>query len=393
MQTGIPQRGKRKASLWLPLAIGAVGFLLVFEAGGGTGRFADVLEAAGPRETPQPSERQILPRAFYGRRLEPREPVILHGAGQNDLQSFESYAAAVGPQRPMLTMSSVDLRDDLPGFFRQLRGDLALSPAAQAELLVPQIGLSLNTGAAERHYEEEVASGADDAKLRQLVQGLRSLDRPVFLRIGYGFNAAQAGYEPDAYARAFRRIARSVRMAGLDRVALVWDWSPDGELASQAEGAPRALAASRWQSFYPGDDVVDWWGLDLYSEPGIADSATARFLAEADQRGFPVMIGEATPMGHDVSEGELVIEDWFRPVFNLIRESRGVRAFCYINWNWRNYPQWSNMGDGRVETDRTVLGYVRAQVAGTPFAGARDRRATLHLLEPFAPQSESTPPL
>ena len=318
---------------------------------------------------------QAVPRAFYGRRLEPQTQV-LHGAGQSDETSFAEYTQAMGAAKPMLSMSYVDLKDDLPAYFARLRAELARYP----ELIVPQIGLSLNEGDRGKHYEAAVASGSMDDRLRQLCEGLRSLDRPVYLRVGYEFNGPWNGYEAAAYVAAFRQVTTAVRASGLTNVAMVWDWSADAEVNAERGGAAAAGSAARWRAFYPGDEWVDWWALNVFTRASMQSGATQAFLDEAARRRFPVMIAESTPQGHSVTEGGALVAAWFAPYFDLIRRSAGVKAFCYINWDWRKYPQWADWGDARLQGNDAVLGYYRGQVGGPLYAGAAGRAATLKLL-------------
>lgn len=320
------------------------------------------------------------PRLFFGRRLEPNDPVILHGAGQSDEASFAAYSVAVAPARPLLMMRYVDLHDNLPTFFAGLRHDLAL----HKDLLIPQIGLSLNAGSAEKHYEAEVAAGKDDAEIAQLCTGLNSLDRPAFLRVGYEFNGSWNGYQPASYVAAFRRIASAVHACTTGRVALVWDWSPDAELDAEQGGASPLAAEERWSPYYPGDDFVDWWGLNLFRPATITFQATRDFLDAAREHRFPVMIAESSPRGVPTTEGQAAVDQWFAPYFGLLRSSPVIKAFCYIDWDWRKFPQWADWGDARIEDDPTVLRFYRSQVVGNRlFAGARDRPATLNLLRSY----------
>ncbi|HEY4354139.1 MAG TPA: hypothetical protein VGN16_00205 [Acidobacteriaceae bacterium] len=316
------------------------------------------------------------PRAFYGRRLEPKEPVVLHGAGQSDESSFAAYSKAVAPAKPMLTMSYIDLREDVPSYFGRLRVELARYP----DLLIPQIGLSLNSDDAKKHYEADIARGVDDARLKLLCDGLRSLDRPVFLRVGYEFNGPWNGYVASSYVAAFRHITETIRACGLDNVAIVWDWSVGAELDAESGGANAADAAKRYMAFYPGDAWVDWWGLNIFSATDTWTPATKAFLADAERHRMPVIIGESTPKGHSVQEGSRILDAWYKPYFGLIHTSPGIKAFCYIDWDWSIYPQWADWGDGRIEQDPTVLGFYRAEVQRPLYAGARSRAETLALL-------------
>jgi hypothetical protein len=269
----------------------------------------------------------------------------------------------------MLFMTYVDLKADLPAYFAQLRKQLDSLP----QFAVPQMGLSLNGDDPHRHYEADVAAGALDGQLQQMCEGLKSLDRPVFLRPGYEFNGAWNGYGPKAYAAAFRHIVEKTRACGLSNVAFVWDWS--------AEAGPSPHAANSWAAFYPGDAWVDWWGINLFSSASLTSTATQAFLAEADTHRFPVMIAESSAKQQPVATGQRAIDAWFAPYFGLIRRSPGIKAFCYIDWDWGHYPQWSNWGDERIERNATVLAFYRQQLNAALFASARDRSATLRLLQ------------
>ncbi len=324
------------------------------------------------------------PRAFYGRVLEPRENVVLHGAGQTDSTSFEHYRASVAPAQPMLFMTYTDLRDDLPAYFTSLRKQLHdLEPDPAHAAVVPQIGLALNRGDAHHHYEAQTAAGADDFRLQQMCEGLRSLDRPVFLRIGYEFNGLWNGYEPTGYIGAFRRIAHHLHGCGFPQVALVWNWSADAEMDAENGGAALSGAggpASRWRAYYPGDDAVDWWAVNLFSREGIISPATRDFLQAADIYRHPVMIAESAPKGYITGTSPTVRREWFEPYFGLIRSTPGIRAFCYIDWDWRGYPQWADWGDSRIEASPALQAWYRRQVSQPLFAGARSATQTSKLL-------------
>lgn len=317
-----------------------------------------------------------VPRVNFGHRLEPQANVVLHGAGQSDDASFRAYTQAVAPARPMLSMSYVDLHDDLPAYFARLHAELATYP----DLIVPQIGLAMNEGDARKHYEQEVADGVDDSRLRSLCAGLKSLDRPVFLRVGYEFNGTWNGYRAQSYVEAFRHVAQTIRGCGLENVALVWDLSAEAELDAENGGASAADASKRWDAYYPGDASVDWWAINLFRSEALTAPATRAFLAEAEQHRFPVMIAESTPFHHSVSAGQRSIDAWFAPYFGLIRSQRSIKAFCYIDWDWSSYPQWKDWGDGRIERDPTVLTFYRSQVSAPLIASARGKVATEQLL-------------
>ena len=313
----------------------------------------------------RPKQEDLSP-VYFGRKLEPHGRVVLHGAGQTDDATFREYSALFGPSRPMLYMSYVDLKDDLDGFFKQLHADIGTYP----DYLVPQIGLSLNAGHAATHYEADVAEGGMDDRVASLCKGLKSLDRPVYLRIGYEFNGQWNGYDPATYVVAFRRIAVALRACSPETAA-VWDYAPD---------ATGSGPAADYMRFYPGDDFVDWWAINLFAEDSFDSPATRHFLDDAAGHQFPVMIAESTPRRHPVTEGAKVVDGWYKPYFELMRGSPQIKAFCYINWDWRKYPQWADWGDARIQDDPTVLAFYRREVADKLYRSAAGESATRALL-------------
>ena len=93
-------------------------------------------------------------------------------------------------------------------------------------------------------------------------------------------------------------------------------------------------------AFYPGDEWVDWAGVNIFSGCAGPDSTeVAQFIDNATARGLPIMFGESTPRQAAGSW------DWYDGYFGLVKKNANVRAFCYINWNW--FP--TNWGDARIE--------------------------------------------
>ena len=171
------------------------------------------------------------------------------------------------------------------------------------------------------------------------------------------------------YVAAFRRVAGAMlRTAGLENVALVWDWSVDAELDAEHGGRRRrGMRGSGMRRFIRG---TMWWiggGEPVQrGEPdGGGDGGVSGGGGAAPVSGDDWGIG--TARAWPVSEGQGAVDHWFGPYFALIRRSAGIKAFCYIDWDWRVYPQWAEWGDSRVQDDPAiVLGFYRAEVIGMP---------------------------
>jgi hypothetical protein len=211
------------------------------------------------------------------------------------------------------------------------------------------VGLSMTVsegreGFLPHNYEHRVAAGEFDDRIEQLAAVLASHGRPVFARIGFENNGRWNGYKPAAYVAAFRRVADILRRRAAN-VATVWHQvtSPPGEPG--------------WRDWYPGDDVIDWFGLSLFlpsqwraDHPQIGD-----LLAAASAASKPVMICESSPMRHPLSDVERTWNEWFVPYFEFIRSTKQVKAFTYLNMDFLQFPEWTEWGDCRLHTSPEIL--------------------------------------
>jgi len=291
-----------------------------------------------PMESTAQTSGLIQPRQYYGARFEPVNQV-LHGAGQST-QAFQEYCKVLDNKtQPLLYMSYTGLKTgNYLKQFDRLSSDLQ-NFQGQIQL---QIGLSMTKdGSPELHYENEVAEGRYDTQIAEFIDFMGAFKGPVFLRIGYEFNGHWNGYEAEAYKKAFVRIENKIRAANVS-VATIWCYSPDGK-------------DKDFMNYYPGDKYVDWWSIDLFSASHFTDSSSIAFLDSAHAHHKPVMIGESTPRRVGVLEGQKSWDNWFAPYFNIIHQYPQIKAFCYINWDWSNYPQWIEWGDARIEKNQEVL--------------------------------------
>ncbi|MGH8999260.1 MAG: Ig-like domain-containing protein, partial [Acidimicrobiia bacterium] len=138
----------------------------------------------------------------------------------------------------------------------------------------------------------EINSGAHDERVRARARGVRDMGQPVLLRwfweMGGNRNQEVAGSPPD-YVAAWRRLRGIFAEEGATNAA--WVWCPDAS----------DFLDGRAQSFYPGDDAVDWVCADGYNfrhpakrgtDPRSFEDTFAGFYAWASQQSKPIMIGE-----------------------------------------------------------------------------------------------------
>ena len=314
------------------------------------------------------SEPDHLLRRDFGALLEPTGKVI-NGAGQDSGgQGFREFAEALGDSRyPSLFMTYTGLTppvdDSSPwgtaGSIRNWGAELkkTLDDLGRPDV-IPQIGLSMvggrDSGAGR---DGEVARGDFDHHIEALVEALTELARPAFIRIGYECEGSWNGYQPETYKEAFIRITRAIRAADLP-VATVW---------CVAGGSSGTTEVDTLMPFYPGDEWVDWWSIDIFSADEIDAPLTAAFCETAGRHNKPVMIGETTPRYVGVLDGQASWDAWFGPFFALVRRQPEIKAISYINWDWEYWSNelgfsWHDWKDARIQNDPYVLKHYRSEM-------------------------------
>lgn len=205
---------------------------------------------------------------------------------------------------------------------------------------------------------ENVLDGAYDDHIATLGQWMMNTHRPVYLRIGYEFDADWTDYDPAQYVEAFHYLVDHFRTQGVSNVAYVWH---------------SYAAAARYDlmEWYPGDEYVDWVGASLFASPLSANRPHLVNVAElARTLKKPFMLAEASPHGLSATNGATSWGQWFDPVFEFIRDY-DVRAFCYINCNWDASDMWqfNTLGwhDARVQQDAVVQSLWKQKMAHTNF--------------------------
>lgn len=308
-----------------------------------------------------------IPRVNFHARLEPDNQII-HGAGQ-DPEGFNNYRKIFDSNhQPLLYMTYVGLNhsvDSIKAWGISVRGQLA---AMGQTKLIPQIGLYLAEG--NGHGGEitgNVVAGEFDNQISALAQEISSFERPVFIRIGYEFEGPWNGYNPATYSQAWIRIARVLRERGL-KFATVW---------CVAGGSSGWHSMKRLMEFYPGNEWVDWWAVDLFSEDEFTRAELMEFLDAARDRHKPVMIGEMTPRYVGVLDDDRSWQRWFVPLFRLIKSRPEIKAISYINWEWKKWADklgfdWQDWGDARLEENKTVRDRWIRELSDPVFLHARD---------------------
>ncbi|MGZ9163730.1 MAG: glycosyl hydrolase family 8 [Anaerolineales bacterium] len=186
---------------------------------------------------------------------------------------------------------------------------------------------TLSVGLDLKGVIDDVAAGSADAKIDAVLDALSTYNRPVFLRLGYGFDDPANKYEPDVYVSAWKNFHGRIQAKGSTQVALVWQ---SASLCGESNGGHPLV------DWYPGDKFVDWVGANY----GECVDEVVQFAREHYK---PVMLEAATQgAGSDANE---IWNGWFAPFFKFVDENNDVvRAVAYVN-----------DGDSRIQLNDEII--------------------------------------
>jgi len=307
--------------------------------------------------------------AHYGARFEPPDGFIYHGCGWDGYSSQANYNAMFPPDRHPLVLQVVA---SMPGtrWF-----DVSHIVQSLTQHIVHPDSQYIEYGL---HFQGRDSWMLDsvfaltttmDHYIDTLAIALRTVNRPFFLRIGFEFNGAWNPYHPYIFPQAFRKLAVELRARAVPEFATVWCYEPDAP-------ADFADSTSQGWKWYPGDDIVDWFGLDPFDmehfNPALPDTErgqltkkgrTEAFLRFAGQRGKPVYLNELSArhvfMVHDSldPQGDSGRADWaywFAPFFQFVANHPEIKGWNYINLDWTRYQTYRDWGDARLEINTEI---------------------------------------
>ena len=289
---------------------------------------------------PIPGLEQLRSGAFEG---------VLHGTGPLwGRDEHDAYLEALADTPPLILRLGINLtppRHSYEAMLAVLRDDLR----AYADE-IPLVTIQFHLKRGDRPtigYDGQVAAGDHDERIAALADTLVEHGGPVFVRVGAEVNGPWNGYTPEHFPAAYRRIVKLFRERG-DSFIFVWNC----KMITRPQ--------FRYRDFYPGDDVVDWWSLDLFGEdftdPAVRKRGTL-FLGDARRHGKPVMIPECAPSELDIDE-RYTWQHWFAPFFELLENDLNVKAFCYSNRDFaRRDVTLTHWGDMRIDRSENLERY------------------------------------
>lgn len=319
-------------------------------------------DGAPPPGAPIDSSNTVTPSYEFGALFEPPAGRVVHGMGQWASGNASYTAMLPAGRQPATQLMFIDLGDTpRPWDPAEIATRLA---AIHAQGRIPVLDLALRglqPTPAELAQLEDQTYGIDslvaftsqfDGRIQSFVDVLKAHDHAVMLRIGGEFSGWWNGYHPYAFPVAFRKIVEMFRASGVTNVAFVWCYEPaaaDDFDAVDANGNPK---------WYPGDDAVDWFSIDLFSAGDVGGpltghgavtsfGKTTRFLDMAVQHRRPVIIAESSPSHYDLGDAAAAAAswtEWFAPYFDLVASRAEVKWFHYINYDWTTAGYYASSG-------------------------------------------------
>jgi hypothetical protein len=181
----------------------------------------------------------------------------------------------------------------------------------------------------------EIAAGAYDPMIQERAAKVKELGKPIMIRWFWemdGRKKAEFAQSPAAYISAWRHIHDTFDEYGATNVA--WVWCPNASAFVDGEA----------QTFYPGDDYVDWVCADGYNWAPGRDRDPWESFADifkgyydwAVQQSKPIMIGEFGVQERGPGDKAA----WVAETARLIKtEFPRIKAVVYFNANqdydWR----------------------------------------------------------
>ncbi|MEM6686366.1 MAG: glycosyl hydrolase [Bacteroidota bacterium] len=194
--------------------------------------------------------------------------------------------------------------------------------------------------------DKKASEGHYDHVLQQYSNWVKSLNRPVYLRIGYEFDGMHNELEPEIYIKAYRHIVDFLRNDGVNNIAYVWH--------SYASKPYKDYKVSDW---YPGDDYIDWVAISVFGHA--YDTTFGKYcdavMEFAKTHKKPVMIAESNPIKGIDPKDAAAWQDWFVNFFSFCYQ-KNIKAISFINENWQRLAidgigEWK---DGRLHNNDQV---------------------------------------
>ncbi|GAA4288137.1 hypothetical protein [Georgenia daeguensis] len=289
-------------------------------------------DAPEPRSTLVPDEGRLF-GAYVDPDGSPTSPS--DGNSQDALEQFEN---------------EVGRKLDLHRLFLRWDDDIA-QPTVLADIdrgRTPIVSVRPERRDGSRIPWADVASGAVDADIAVQARAVRSLGAPVFLSFHHEPDVEKAFGTPAEYVAAWRHYVSVFRAHGVTNAAFTWIMTPSS-FGSAYVGAGA-------DAYYPGDDVVDWLGLDAYNWYGCSPGKPAAWRSLATvvspfrtfgkAHGKPLMLAEYGSVEDPEDPGRKAA--WLREAATALDAMPEIKAVSYFHTHG-NCPWWVDSSPASME--------------------------------------------
>ena len=200
---------------------------------------------------------------------------------------------------------------------------------------------------------EQIGNGTWDTYLKTIADQAKAFGYPIFLRIGSEMNINQGAGSPSfgenatAFVSAWQRIVTIFRNEGASNVFFVWN-------PNFADSGP-----NHWTAYYPGNNYVDWVGIDLYQFQPDSDPNTMLQIYNDYSSQKPVMICEwgANWEGQNYSDQSRAT--FVNNFFDAIEARPDIKMITYqyggdFMFNSTTFPLTTSAYQNRISNSRFI---------------------------------------
>jgi hypothetical protein len=170
-----------------------------------------------------------------------------------------------------------------------------------------------------------IINGSQDTFIAAQADHVKKYGKPVFLRWAWEMNGnwfpwdgAHNGQDPSRFILAWRHVHDIFQQRGATNVA--WVWAPNWQSHPSASW-------NELDRYYPGDDYVDWVGVDGYSDSQMTPDDLFDTFYQRYAGRKPIMLAETGV--HDT--GGTSKPDWIDSLGEWAKAHPSVAALCWFD--------------------------------------------------------------
>jgi hypothetical protein len=230
---------------------------------------------------------------------------------------------------------------------------------------LPNLPLSVRTTVDQDYAMSKILAGDFDPYMDRFAQDVKTLGLPLVIRLDQEMNADYYPWSDTMtynkrgdYVQVWKHVVDRFRAIGADKY-VIWLWTPN-----RVDDIPQKKIAS----FYPGDDYVDWVGVDGYwrnksaiANFGVTYARTLGLLRALTTR--PIFIGE---VGASETGGKKVV--WIDSFFKNLPLNPDIIGFSWFSLTVAGGTgETTASNDWRINSSDAALAAFRAGIAGSRY--------------------------